>query len=95
MTSKVTHKASNPAGNTPTALASWMRGLARELEHQGCDAQALFSEAGLDFALLDKHVTQYPKPPCFGKKQWRPLATKPWASRPFGTLPLPPFMPWA
>lgn len=62
MTSKVTHKASNPAGNTPTALASWMRGLARELEHQGCDAQALFSEAGLDFALLDEPEARYPVP---------------------------------
>ena len=44
------NKASNPTSNTPTALASWMRGLARELEHQGCDARALFNEAGLDFA---------------------------------------------
>ena len=56
------NKASNPTSNTPTALASWMRGLARELEHQGCDAQALFSEAGLDFALLDEPEARYPVP---------------------------------
>ncbi|MCE2745122.1 MAG: AraC family transcriptional regulator [Burkholderiales bacterium] len=62
MTHKVTHKASNPPGSTPTALASWMRGLARELEQQGCDAPALFKEAGLDFALLDSPEARYPVP---------------------------------
>lgn len=62
MNNKVNNKASNSANNTPTALASWMRGLARELEHQGCDASALFNEAGLDFALLDSPEARYPVP---------------------------------
>ncbi|VWX34414.1 Transcriptional Regulator, AraC family protein [Limnobacter sp. 130] len=62
MTNKVTSKASNLPSNTPTALASWMRGLAREIEHQGCDAHALFSEAGLDFDLLDSPEARYPVP---------------------------------
>lgn len=39
-----------------------MRGLARELEHQGHDAQALFTQAGLDFALLDSPEARYPVP---------------------------------
>lgn len=37
-----------------------MRGLARELEHQGCDARAFFEEAGLDFSLLDSPEARYP-----------------------------------
>jgi len=56
------NKASNLSGNTPTALASWMRGLARELEQQGCNARALFGEAGLDFDLLDSPEARYPVP---------------------------------
>lgn len=62
MTNKVIQTASSSPGNTPTALASWMRGLARELEHQGCNARALFEEAGLDFALLDLPEARYPVP---------------------------------
>ncbi|MDP3187232.1 AraC family transcriptional regulator [Limnobacter sp.] len=54
------NKASNPTMNTPTALASWMRGLARELALQGCDAQALFAQVGLDFSLLDSPEARYP-----------------------------------
>ena len=54
------NKASNSTANNPTALASWMRGLARELEQQGCDAPALFEEAGLDFSLLDSPEARYP-----------------------------------
>jgi len=53
-------KASNSTANNPTALASWMRGLARELEQQGCNAPALFEEAGLDFSLLDSPEARYP-----------------------------------
>jgi AraC-like DNA-binding protein len=54
------NKASNSTMNTPTALASWMRGLARELELQGCDAQALFARVGLDFSLLSSPEARYP-----------------------------------
>ncbi|HEX4857078.1 MAG TPA: AraC family transcriptional regulator [Limnobacter sp.] len=54
------HKASTSGSPTPTALASWMRGLARELEQQGCDAKLLFEEAGLDFSLLDSPEARYP-----------------------------------
>ena len=39
-----------------------MRGLARELEQQGCNAQALFDQAGLDFKLLDSPEERYPVP---------------------------------
>lgn len=53
-------KESNPADVNPTALASWMRGLARELEQQGCNAPALFEESGLDFSLLDSPEARYP-----------------------------------
>ena len=54
------NKASNSTTSTPTALASWMRGLARELELQGCDAPSLFARVGLDFALLDSPEARYP-----------------------------------
>lgn len=37
-----------------------MRGLARELEHQGCDARAFFEQTGLDFSLLDSPEARYP-----------------------------------
>lgn len=53
-------KASNSSTNTPTALASWMRGLARELEHQGCNPALLFEQAGLDFSQLDSPEARYP-----------------------------------
>lgn len=55
-------KASHTAENPPTALASWMRGLARELEQQGCQAQTLFEQAGLDFSLLEAAEARYPVP---------------------------------
>lgn len=54
------NKASNSTTSTPTALASWMRGLARELELQGCNAPSLFARVGLDFALLDSPEARYP-----------------------------------
>ena len=56
------NKASNLNNTTPTALASWMRGLARELEQQGCNPAVLFDEAGLDIALLDSPEARYPVP---------------------------------
>jgi len=56
------NKASNLNNTVPTALASWMRGLARELEQQGCNPAVLFNEAGLDFALLDSPEARYPVP---------------------------------
>lgn len=56
------NKASNSTTNTPTALASWMRGLARELELQGCNAPEMFAQAGLNFALLDSPEARYPVP---------------------------------
>lgn len=46
--------------NAPTALASWMRGLARELELRNLTAPALFAEAGLDHTLLDSSEARYP-----------------------------------
>jgi len=54
------NKASNSTANNPTALASWMRGLARELELQGCNAHLLFEDCGLDFASLDSPEARYP-----------------------------------
>lgn len=54
------NKASSSSNHNPTALASWMRGLARELEQQGCNAPALFEEAGLDFNLLESSEARYP-----------------------------------
>lgn len=39
-----------------------MRGLARELELQGCNASDIFAQAGLDFALLDSPEARYPVP---------------------------------
>lgn len=56
------NKASNSNTNTPTALASWMRGLARELELQGCQPAPLFEQAGLDIALLESPEARYPVP---------------------------------
>ncbi|HEX4844430.1 MAG TPA: AraC family transcriptional regulator [Limnobacter sp.] len=44
----------------PTALASWMRGLAQELEQRGLDAPALFEQAGLEHAQLDAPEARYP-----------------------------------
>ncbi|MCR2745909.1 AraC family transcriptional regulator [Limnobacter parvus] len=58
----MTNKTASSTSNTPTALASWMRGLARELELQGCNAPELFAQAGLDFALLDSPEARYPVP---------------------------------
>lgn len=37
-----------------------MRGLARELELQGCDAPSLFARVGLDFSLLSSPEARYP-----------------------------------
>lgn len=56
------NKASNPTINTPTALASWMRGLAQELAQQGHNPQSLFEEAGLDYGLLEHPEGRYPVP---------------------------------
>ncbi|MCQ8895276.1 AraC family transcriptional regulator [Limnobacter humi] len=46
--------------DTPTALTSWMRGLARELELRGLSSSALFAEVGLDHSLLDNPEARYP-----------------------------------
>ncbi|HEY1059229.1 MAG TPA: AraC family transcriptional regulator [Limnobacter sp.] len=45
--------------NTPTALASWMRGLARELELQGLAPTELFNAVGLDPTWLDNPEARY------------------------------------
>lgn len=52
----------NKLGNTPTALSSWMWGLAQELIQRGLDAKALFEQCGLDFALLNQPEARYPVP---------------------------------
>lgn len=46
--------------DTPTALTSWMRGLARELELQGLSPAELFNAVGLDPSLLDNPEARYP-----------------------------------
>lgn len=56
------HKASNSNNMPPTALASWMRGLARELEQQGCNPAVMFAQSGLDFSLLESPEARYPVP---------------------------------
>lgn len=50
----------SPKRPEPTALASWMRGLARELELRGLQPALLFEEVGLDPALLDQSEARYP-----------------------------------
>ncbi|HEX5484882.1 MAG TPA: AraC family transcriptional regulator [Limnobacter sp.] len=49
----------NKLGNTPTALSSWMWGLAQELIQRGLDAKTLFEQCGLDFALLNQPEARY------------------------------------
>jgi AraC-like DNA-binding protein len=70
-----------PLWQTPTSLASWGLAIARALEARGCDAAAIFAEAGLDFSVLDDPDARLPvrspsrlwplavaatKDPCFG-----------------------------
>jgi AraC-like DNA-binding protein len=54
------NKASTSSNHVPTALASWMRGLANELKSQGLNPATLFAQAELDIALLDKPEARYP-----------------------------------
>lgn len=44
----------------PTALATWMRGLAQQLKHLGHSPEQLFKEAGLDYALMDQPEARFP-----------------------------------
>lgn len=44
----------------PTALATWMRGLAQQLKHLGHSPEQLFAEAGLDYALMDQPEARFP-----------------------------------
>jgi AraC-like DNA-binding protein len=53
----------DPAPRDPTSLSSWGLAMARALQTRGCDAQALFSRAGLDFAALDDPEARYPAQP--------------------------------
>lgn len=46
--------------HTATALTSWARAIKRALEAAGCDAAALFREAGLDPRALDDPTARYP-----------------------------------
>lgn len=46
--------------NAPTALATWMRGLAQQLKHLGHSPEQLFAGAGLDYALMDQPEARYP-----------------------------------
>ena len=56
------NKASTSTNHVPTALASWMRGLANELKSQGLDPAPLFAQADLDITLLDHPEARYPVP---------------------------------
>lgn len=47
------------AAKGPTALASWMKNLAVELNNRGLPASALFAECGLDPALMDEPEARY------------------------------------
>lgn len=44
----------------PTSLSSWGLAVARALQARGCNAEQLFSRAGLDFAALDDPEARYP-----------------------------------
>ncbi len=60
MNNKASTPISIPSNHVPTALASWMRGLANELKSQGLDPAPLFAQANLDIALLDQPEARYP-----------------------------------
>ncbi|MDH4396630.1 MAG: AraC family transcriptional regulator [Limnobacter sp.] len=44
----------------PTALATWMKGLAQHLKHLGHSPEQLFEQAGLDYALMDQPEARFP-----------------------------------
>lgn len=44
----------------PTTLATWAAAIARALQARGCDAAALFMQAGLDYARREQPEARYP-----------------------------------
>lgn len=44
----------------PTSISAWARCIAAVLEDSGCDAEAAFREAGLDWSLVHKPYARYP-----------------------------------
>lgn len=44
----------------PTTLATWAAAIARALQARGCDAPALFAQAGLDYARREEPEARYP-----------------------------------
>lgn len=44
----------------PTTLATWAAAIARALQARGCDAPALFAQAGLDYARREESGARYP-----------------------------------
>lgn len=44
----------------PTTIASWAAAIARALQARGCDAPALFAQAGLDYARREEPEARYP-----------------------------------
>lgn len=51
---------SSADNHSPTALASWMRGLGTYLQQAGFDVPALFAEQGLDYSLTSQSEARYP-----------------------------------
>jgi AraC-like DNA-binding protein len=49
-----------PESCHPTTLSSWLLAIARALETQGCDAAAVFANAGLDISILDDPEKRVP-----------------------------------